>query len=150
MILYLEKGRTIEVGGAGFKDFPAGYYLYSGSALGSGGLKSRLGRHLSAPSRLHWHIDYLRKWTIPAAYGWIIHPQARECEWIAALAPLPEVDFPVRGFGAGDCRNACPAHLAHVPNWDSVRECLGRINEMENKRNIAFHSAVLDNSYTLC
>lgn len=150
LIVYLENRCKIEVGGAGLADFPPGYYLYSGSALGSGGLKARLGRHLSPPATLHWHIDYLRKYASPAAYGWIIHPRSHECEWIAALATIPAVEFPMKGFGAGDCRSGCSAHLAHVRDWDGVCVSLGRINEMENERDIIFYTAVLDNSHTLC
>ena len=49
----------IEVGKLGWADFPAGTYHYAGSAIGPGGLKGRLGRHLRRKnSKKHWrHPD---------------------------------------------------------------------------------------------
>jgi len=37
--------------------FPAGWYVYTGSARN--GLAQRVGRHLRHNKRKHWHIDYL-------------------------------------------------------------------------------------------
>ena len=42
---------------------PAGYYAYTGSAMGDGAqsLKRRVQRRLRRRKRLKWHIDYLLK-----------------------------------------------------------------------------------------
>jgi len=45
LLLKLDKQERITVGRLGTFDFPAGYYLYVGSALGPGGLQARLARH---------------------------------------------------------------------------------------------------------
>ena len=47
----------IRVGRLGEFEFPAGRYVYTGSARR--GLEARVRRHLSRAKRLHWHIDYL-------------------------------------------------------------------------------------------
>ena len=41
--------------------FPRGFYTYTGSALGKGGLslRGRVLRHLSSKKKKRWHIDYL-------------------------------------------------------------------------------------------
>ena len=45
LLLRLDKQERITVGKLGTFDFPVGYYLYVGSALGPGGLRARLARH---------------------------------------------------------------------------------------------------------
>ena len=59
LVLHLECTEEITVGKLGMFTFPAGYYLYVGSALGPGGLEARLARHRRRGKKLRWHIDYL-------------------------------------------------------------------------------------------
>ncbi|MGA2988324.1 MAG: DUF123 domain-containing protein [Terriglobia bacterium] len=40
-----------------------GYYLYLGSALGLGGLRTRIADRQKPSLRPHWHFDYLRAHT---------------------------------------------------------------------------------------
>lgn len=121
LLVELPNDATIEVGALGSYTFSAGWYAYTGSALGAGGF-SRVGRHhdLAAGGRdtRHWHVDYL-----------LGHPESladdvrtvldAECE-IARRLP----DAPVDGFGASDCD--CRSHLAystgHEPLNTAVRE----------------------------
>ena len=126
LALWLPRPRTIRVGRLGSFAFPAGWYLYTGSALGPGGLRARLARHQrhvgdaarngertsTGAKRAHWHVDYLRE---EAAWGgaWVsVSGQRLECEWATALRRLPGATIWAPGFGASDCR--CPAHLVHV------------------------------------
>lgn len=116
LALYLTSPCTITIGRFGEFDFPAGWYLYVGSARGPGGLQARLARHrrrLTKDKRARWHIDYLRDY---AEWGgtWTRASDRRlECAWAAKLRRLPESAIPVPGFGASDC--TCPAHLLFVP-----------------------------------
>ena len=113
LLLALASSQTITVGRLGGFHFPAGYYLYLGSAQGPGGLAARLALHCRREKKLHWHIDYLR----PAArleQIWVLVTDERvECQWAAAAQALPGVSLPASRFGASDCR--CPAHLFHYP-----------------------------------
>ncbi|MGE5336851.1 MAG: DUF123 domain-containing protein, partial [Gemmatimonadota bacterium] len=57
--LLIEIARPLRcaIGRLGVFDFPAGRYLYTGSARRN--LDARIARHLRGIKRLHWHIDYL-------------------------------------------------------------------------------------------
>jgi len=125
----LASDRRLTIGKLGTADFPAGAYLYQGSARGPGGLRARLLRHLGAEiAHPHWHIDHLHLVARPAACGWLADwpgakpPAALECLWSQALAALPGVGLPLCGFGASDCRRGCKAHLVHFqrPPYDQT------------------------------
>ena len=57
LVIRLNRTEQLTVGRLGEFDFPAGCYLYFGSALN--GLESRVSRHLRRDKKLHWHVDYL-------------------------------------------------------------------------------------------
>ncbi len=99
--------------------FPAGEYAYLGSAHGPGGLRARMGRHLRAAGRPHWHIDALRASALLHGFWYVTEPGRLpvplECLWSQALAALPAARLPAPGFGASDCRAGCPAHLVWLP-----------------------------------
>ena len=119
LIIHLTQDRIIEIGRLGRFDFPAGYYVYTGSALG--GLESRIARHLRSKKRLHWHIDYLLQ------HGRIIdiitHRTAErlECRLNCKILSLPGSRIVAKGFGSSDCN--CLSHLAyfkenpHIPRY---------------------------------
>jgi Uri superfamily endonuclease len=95
-----------------------GQYAYVGSALGPGGLKARVGRHLRAEKPLHWHIDYLTA-ALPVVHvvTLAVTDGARlECTWVKRLLGLNGASAPAPGFGSSDCRNGCPAHLVRLPD----------------------------------
>jgi Uri superfamily endonuclease len=122
LALWLDAPRTITIGRLGRFEFPAGWYLYVGSALGPGGPEARLSRHFrrsTSGKRAHWHADYVRE---VAAWGgaWACHSQERlECAWAEALRRRLDASVVVRGFGASDCR--CPAHLLRVESLPDER-----------------------------
>ena len=98
---------TVKVGGLGRVEFHRGWYLYTGSAFGPGGLAARAGRHLRPDKPCRWHIDYLtagltvhRVWLSTAT-------QRLECLWAGLLTQMGGTAVP--GFGASDCD--CPGHL---------------------------------------
>lgn len=100
--------RRITVGALGERSFPAGYYLYVGSAMQH--LTKRLARHRRGGTRRHWHIDYLR-----AGVDWvdsyaIRDPRRREEEVARRVAAIAEDRVP--GFGASDSN-----HDSHLFYW---------------------------------
>ena len=142
--LQLYGAQEIVVGRLGEIRFPAGWYLYAGSALGPGGLGARLGRHLrrlgegiAIPAiekrhgtaaadrqaergkRAHWHVDYLREASAWAGAWAAATEDHQECDWAAALLDLPGADQVALGFGASDCR--CASHLVWVPERPADR-----------------------------
>ena len=114
LILGLTEARVLQVGQLGRFAFPAGIYIYLGSARGPGGIQSRLGRHLSGGGQPHWHIDYLREATEIRGYGYVQEAGTPlECAWSQKLVALPNTRIAVPGFGASDCHTGCPAHLIY-------------------------------------
>jgi len=120
--LYLPQEASIVIGRLGERCFPAGAYLYLGSARGPGGLKGRLNRHLQPDKAgpLHWHIDYLRCIAQVRAIAYLVQQEIYpteplECLWSQALVQDPGSSVPLPGFGASDCRLGCPAHLIAFP-----------------------------------
>jgi len=117
--LRLPVPQTLAIGQLGERLFPAGEYIYIGSAQGPGGLRARLGRHLRGPARRRWHIDYLREMADPAGFWFQVMPRddenAPECAWVRAARVLPGAEVPFPGFGSSDCRSGCTAHLLWVP-----------------------------------
>ena len=111
LLITLNRSRNICIGRRGRFRFPAGFYLYIGSALGPGGLGGRVERHLCAEKRLHWHVDYLLHATeTRITQVWAKEGAAhRECDWARAAMQLPGASIVLPHFGSSDCR--CAAHL---------------------------------------
>ncbi len=111
-------GARLAIGRLGCYDFAAGYYLYVGSASGSGGIPARLAYHQQRHKRRpHWHIDYLRAATDIYEIWTIICTRSLEHEWCRALQHMKDLVVPIRGFGASD--SPLQSHLfytAHYPH----------------------------------
>lgn len=108
LLIEVADSPSIAIGALGERDFTAGWYAYTGSALGPGGF-TRIDRHRSVAAgendTRHWHIDYL-----------LGHPAAS----IDAVVRSPDTDIECTvsravvgerssGFGASDCD--CFSHL---------------------------------------
>lgn len=108
LILHNRRARTLSIGKTGLCTFPRGYYVYTGSAFGPGGLAARVGRHLKPQKSLRWHIDYLTT-RLPVVRVWQTrHPDRQECIWAGHFQTLGGKII-VPGFGASDC--GCSSHL---------------------------------------
>lgn len=107
LLLWLESPMQVAVGRLGSVAFPAGWYVYTGSARG--GLAARVARHLRRRKRRRWHIDYLLAHARVAAVLCRAGDGRGECAHSRAALALPGARVVVAGFGASDCR--CPAHL---------------------------------------
>jgi Uri superfamily endonuclease len=112
LVLHLEDREEITVGRLGTFAFPAGYYLYVGSALGPGGLEARLARHRRLDKKLHWHIDYLLEHAQLVEVWSAASTDKLECLWAQAARQLSGSETPVPGFGSSDCH--CPSHLIYL------------------------------------
>jgi len=99
----------VRIGALGPVPFPAGWHIYIGSALGSGGF-ARLYRHI-ALSRMKdktpkWHVDYLSTDTRFVLHYTIhaVTEERFECRLARALG-----NPGIPRFGCSDC--TCPSHL---------------------------------------
>lgn len=117
---------AVTIGRLGEHVFQPGVVAYVGSARGPGGLRARIGRHLRADKKPHWHIDALTV-RVPVVAIWLARaPESLECMWAQRLAGLPDSSVPVRGFGASDCD--CQAHLFAIAldQIETAWQMLGR------------------------
>ena len=127
LLIELESGADIEVGALGTREFQAGWYAYTGSALGPGGF-ARVDRHRRLASgdhdARHWHVDYLL--AAPAAS---IEAVGRSPGLDAECAIAREIGGElVPGFGASDC--GCDSHLAVS---SERRRLVDRIREVHER-----------------
>lgn len=104
LMIHLAVPVRLTVGRLGIFDFPAGRYVYTGSARRN--LEARIARHLRRDKRLRWHIDYLLGIPEAEVVGITRHAEA-EC----ALNQSTHGRVLVPGFGASDCQAGCGSHL---------------------------------------
>jgi len=105
----VERPIRIGVGRLGRFLFPAGRYVYTGSAKRN--LDQRIARHLRKEKKLRWHID----WLLSASGVKIVAvKRSREAECILNQEVIGVVVVP--GFGASDCRRGCGSHLRYLGN----------------------------------
>jgi sugar fermentation stimulation protein A len=107
LVIYLKGERRIQVGRLGCFWFPAGYYVYTGSALN--GLEARIARHLRKEKRKWWHVDYLLEWAEVAEVRRVPTRERKECALNRKVAGLTGARVVAPGFGASDC--TCETHL---------------------------------------
>ncbi len=128
LLIRVDAPVKLRVGRLGTFVFAPGWYAYVGSALGTGGLPARLGRHLRTNKRTHWHVDYLLTRGSVERIWWTITDRRLECAWAQALQQIGGRIFPPR-FGASDCR--CAGHLiyfARPPTDELVESALQGAN----------------------
>lgn len=131
LILRAAQQKNVQVGRLGKLAMQPGFYVYIGSALGPGGLKARIGRHLRPAIRPHWHIDYLRRETEWVAVRYAYDAVRRECAWAEAFSNLRGSDIPLFGFGSSDCR--CPAHLCFFDRMPLLRTFRNALTDCETE-----------------
>ena len=117
LLISNEKTQNIKIGKILKIDFPTGYYIYIGSAMGNGStsLEKRLNRHVTSVSTKnrthpHWHIDYLlvsSQIEIIAIYILPNLVQKDECNLSHIIQQYSNDNVP--NFGSSDC--SCRSHL---------------------------------------
>ncbi len=110
LVLHASQATTLQVGKLGTFTFPAGYYVYTGSAMG--GLGVRLGRHRRRRKKLRWHIDYLLQQADLVDVLTVATWRRMECRLNRRVLNIEGARVVAPGFGSSDCR--CPSHLIYV------------------------------------
>jgi len=109
LILSSSNHSNIQIGRLGKLKLRPGFYVYIGSAFGSGGLRARIEHHKRITQKPHWHIDYLRSFTNLKNVWFTYDSQHREHQWAQLFQNTLEGFISVKGFGASDCK--CESHL---------------------------------------
>lgn len=126
LYMHLPQPVRLQVGRLGTFDFPAGLYVYTGSALG--GIGPRVGRHLRKEKRFHWHIDFLREHARVHAVTILITRERWECTLHRQTMESLEGCSPARGFGSSDC--SCLSHLGYLGELLSARALVDDIRKI--------------------
>ncbi|MCQ2355947.1 MAG: GIY-YIG nuclease family protein [Methanocorpusculum sp.] len=109
LLLECTAPQAIRIGALGEREFVPGWYLYAGSALGSGGL-SRVSRHIrfyrEQYRRPKWHIDYLMAAKAVRLRKVVCAKTEADLECVLAAALGGDG---VPAFGCSDCD--CATHL---------------------------------------
>ena len=109
LLCFNKSEKRLNIGKLGKFIFKRGYYTYTGSALGMGGLRSRVYRHLKQDKSKHWHMDFLRE-SVSILEIWCLYGNERmECRWASIFGRADDYSIPVKGFGSSDCK--CGSHL---------------------------------------
>ena len=106
------------VGRLGTFVFPAGIYVYTGSAKRN--LEARIARHLRRDKALRWHIDYLL-----AAPGVRVVSVTRSRRGECELNQACDGECVVPGFGASDCGSGCSTHLKRIGTQQGTTRTTG-------------------------
>ena len=110
LLVELPGEATVTVGALGTVPFRAGWYAYTGSAMGTVGF-ARVDRHRAVAAGRndvrHWHLDYLLGET-GARIDAVVTTAGRDVECAVSRAIAGD---PVPGFGASDCE--CSSHLRY-------------------------------------
>jgi sugar fermentation stimulation protein A len=116
ILVKLSQKTAIKAGRLSGSVFPAGYYVYVGSAMS--GLSSRLARHRRKDKKIHWHIDYL---TAEASHFLPLPIRSSRREECGISKALSSTLQPFqKGFGSSDCE--CATHLFFSPTNPIERE----------------------------
>lgn len=125
LLIRLDEPKEIRIGALGPLPFRPGWYLYAGSALGSGGL-SRVSRHIRFYREQYrkpkWHIDYLTANAVLFETICAKTEERLECRLAQAIGG-PSIGR----FGCSDCD--CESHLFYRPEYPEaeVREAFEKI-----------------------
>ena len=91
-----------------------GFYIYVGSAFGSGGLASRIHRHLRRRKKEHLHIDQITISQHCSILGIAAFFNEKiECKIAQKLSQIEEIS-PIKDFGNSDCKRDCFGHFFQV------------------------------------
>lgn len=120
LLIFLEEPLEVKVRGAAH-ELEVGHYAYCGSAMGPGGLASRIARHRRSDKKVHWHVDQVT--TRAPVLEACVTDLMNECDLAERLLGQPEVSVPLPGFGSSDCAR-CESHFLKLED-DSAFHSLG-------------------------
>lgn len=116
LLIVCKEPFRVMIGRLGYANIDAGYFLYTGSALGVGAqsLEGRLKRHCQRSKKIRWHVDYLTSnphCRINTAV-WLVSPRRRECAINQAVSRQFNAKPLLPRAGSSDCK--CDAHLMKI------------------------------------
>ncbi len=107
LFIELSESLRLTIGKLGVFDFPAGLYVYTGSAKTN--MDARIQRHLTKNKKLKWHIDYLLN-----ARSASVTKVARFVDTECLVNQKSAGVCLVAKFAASDCQAGCISHLKYL------------------------------------
>jgi Uri superfamily endonuclease len=111
LVLRLDETIHIEFPRVASDQLMPGWYVYVGSARGSGGIRARVKRHFRYQKTAHWHIDRLTVHAVEMAA--LAVADGHECELVDKLLESLRFKVAAAGFGSTDC-SLCESHLLTI------------------------------------
>ena len=140
LVIFINSSLSLKIGGLGMADLDAGYYTYTGSAMGRGSssLAGRISRHLRGAKKKRWHIDYLLSSGESEIEAVLALPSRRrlECEVNQHLISLLRPETPIPGFGSSDCISGCKSHLLYFGVEDNLLRKIAEIYLQRRENNV--------------
>lgn len=143
LVVHFSGETTRNVGALGRVHFEQGFWVYVGSAMGTGStsLEKRLARHFSKNKTIHWHIDYLLDNPDVIEFAVCGEGNRRlECILAQAIAKDPEFENGPRGFGSSDCRAGCTSHIFRHRGTADLQELL-----LDTLQSLGIHGVIVHN-----
>ena len=131
LCMRLDRDIDLTIGKLGRFNFAKGYYYYTGSAFGPGGIAARCKHHINISSKPRWHIDYLRKHCQLSEIIFSTHSKHLECHWAKILQEY--CTLPIKNFGASDCN--CHSHLFYSETFKNPEKYLNQVTGYFKNRN---------------
>jgi Uri superfamily endonuclease len=130
LIAQVQRVKSLVIGSLGKHEIIPGFYLYVGSAFGSGGLRARLGHHLESTIEPRWHIDYLLQIAIPVEIWFTTADRKLEHRWAELLGSCSKFRVPIPRFGSSDYHRSCISHLFYSKKRASFRWFQQQVRDM--------------------
>lgn len=127
LLIKKEIAGKLQIGKLGVFEFPAGYYVYTGSARR--GVDARINRHFSRRETLRWHVDYLLEKSVIEK---VFLAEKKECELNREVFSLPGATIVARKLGSSDC--SCSSHLAYFKDQISTLITFFQFFNFKNRR----------------
>lgn len=129
VVMACKKPTKIRFGQLGTASLEAGYYVYTGSALGRGAvsLEGRLTRHKRRRKKIRWHIDRLTSHPAFRLVGAVYVSSGRklECRINDSICAGLEVHSILPKLGATDC--FCDGHLFRIASDSGAAEVMRKL-----------------------
>ncbi|MHA2424818.1 MAG: GIY-YIG nuclease family protein [Candidatus Thorarchaeota archaeon] len=125
LIISVSSVQTVDTTALGILEFAKGYWIYVGSAQGSGStnLSNRLKRHFRSEKTIHWHIDHLLDTDAKLIEAvWAESSGDFECSIAQVLEGKTDFIWGPKGFGSSDCTRSCHSHMLYYQGEGSPTE----------------------------
>lgn len=130
-----DRASSIQVGKLGQIELSPGYYFYTGSAFGPGGVRARVRHHQGISKKPHWHLDYIRPSLSLLEVCYSLDAIRYEHVWANILYDVLKMQIPLVGLGASDC--LCHSHFFYTRSESDRSSIINALNNNNKNMNLS-------------